>query len=167
MSSGPSSPFPTARSSPSIYSPDSLQRDDVTETLGHVNVKNVVDDHQHSRASLSSPNRSLSTEFQRALTMIRRRSSKSSAHTDNREPLYDGVTPTLLHGGWYQVYSNGSSSNDVGGPRFPNSSSLRQPDGRTAGEPSVYDGETVRIKLVSFLILSDIVSRTLLHGLTT
>ena len=146
MGSGPSSPLPTGFSSPSVHSPESLQQGDVMEMSAHVKAEDIANDHQHSRSLPSSPNRSLSIEFQRALTMMRRRSSKSSTHTDHRKSPHNEGVPVLPHGGWHQVHSSGSSSNDVGGPRFPTLSSRRQPEGRTAGDPSVYDGELVRLK---------------------
>lgn len=80
-----------------------------------------------------------------------RRSSKSSTRMDHRKTPPDEAAPALPHGGRHQVDASESSINDVGGPRFQTSPFVaRQPDGRTAGDPSVYDGESVRIDRLIF-----------------
>lgn len=144
------SPIPTANTIPSMQSSDSLRE---AETFGDVKVDKVPNNRLHNRFSSPSPKRSFSTELHRALSNIRH-TAKSNTRDDHRKTLHDEP-----------VDSSESSPSDVGGPRFQISSS-HQPGGRTAGDPGVYDGSSVRINsLISDL--PDTISRTLPYGLTT
>lgn len=134
-----SSPISSAASSPSLSSSNSLQRG-YGMTLGDMKIGDGLD---HGPSS-PSPNRSLSTEFHRALAMIRHGSLGKSDIRTHRKTIPDEPVSSSPQVGRHQVDPNESSTDDVGGPRFQSLTVVSQPE-VTAGNSSVYSDTSVRL----------------------